>query len=150
GRAARAKNRPVGPRHRPPPKDQPIPKQARDPAVSREPAAAAGVRAAAAALKDTVLSRRTAIQLAEAAVESAKAAVIQAELNVKYTVIESPITGIVSKLSVDTGNLVGKGEPTLLATVSAVHPIFVDFSIAEVDYLRLAKRIPGAGRGQVA
>src|SRR5262245_30601721 len=136
-------------RYRPLAKEQAIPQQDLDTAVSRETAAAAGVDAAAAALKDTVLSQRTAIQLAEAAVESAKAAVIQAELNVKYTVIESPITGIVSKLSVDTGNLVGKGEPTLLATVSAVHPIFVDFSIAEVDYLRLAKRIPGLGRGEV-
>ncbi len=63
----------------------------------------------------------------------------QADLNVKYTVIESPINGIISKLAVDTGNLVGKGEPTLLATVSAVHPIFADFSIAESD-------LPAAGQ----
>src|SRR5262249_27017460 len=112
-------------------------------------AAKAGVQSAEAALKDSVLSQRTAVQLAEAAVESGKASVTQADLNLKYTTIESPIAGIVSKLSVDVGNLVGKGEPTLLATVSAVHPIFVDFSIAEVDYLRLAKRIPGLGRGEV-
>ena len=48
------------------------------------------VEAAEAALKDTVLAQRTAIQLAEAAVESAKAAVTQAELNLKYTEVESP------------------------------------------------------------
>jgi membrane fusion protein (multidrug efflux system) len=107
------------------------------------------VEAAEAALKDTILSQRTSIQLAEAAVESAKAAVTQADLNLKYTVVESPITGIISKLAVDTGNLVGKSEPTLLATVSQVHPIFVDFSVAEAYYLQMVKRTPGLGRGEV-
>jgi membrane fusion protein (multidrug efflux system) len=136
-------------RYRPLVKEQAIPQQDLDTAVSRETAAAAGVEAAEAALKDTLLNQRTQIQLAEAAVESAKAAVTQADLNLKYTTVESPISGIVSKLSVDTGNLVGKAEPTLLATVSAVHPIFADFSIAEVDYLRLVKRVPGLGRGEV-
>jgi membrane fusion protein (multidrug efflux system) len=136
-------------RYRPLVKEQAIPQQDLDTALSRETAAAAGVEAAEAALKDTILSQRTAIQLAEAAVESAKAAVTQADLNLKYTVVESPITGIISKLAVDTGNLVGKGEPTLLATVSTVHPIFADFSIAEAYYLQLVKRIPGLGRGEV-
>jgi membrane fusion protein (multidrug efflux system) len=136
-------------RYRPLVEQQAIPKQDLDTALSREQASAAGVAAAEAALKDAILVQRTAIQLGEAAVESGKAAVTQAELNVKYTTIESPISGIISKLSVDTGNLVGKGEPTLLATVSAVDPIYADFAITEADYLRLVKRIPGLGRGDV-
>src|SRR5262245_15723819 len=136
-------------RYRPLVKEQAIPQQDLDTALSREESAKAGVLAAEAALKDSVLSQRTAIQLAEAAVESGKAAVTQADLNLKYTTVESPITGIVSKLSVDVGNLVGKGEPTLLATVSQVNPMFVDFSISEADYLRLVKRIPTLGRGEV-
>ncbi|PYN30033.1 MAG: hypothetical protein DME01_28650 [Candidatus Rokuibacteriota bacterium] len=136
-------------RYRPLVEQQAIPKQDLDTALSREQASAAGVVAGEAALKDSILVQRTAIQLAEAAVESGKAAVTQAELNVKYTTIESPITGIISKLAVDTGNLVGKGEPTLLATVSAIDPIFADFAITEADYLRLIKRIPGLGRGEV-
>jgi RND family efflux transporter MFP subunit len=135
-------------RYRPLVKEQAIPQQDLDTALSREQATVAGVEAAEAALKDTILGQRTAIQLAEAAVESAKATVTQADLNLKYTVVESPITGIVSKLAVDAGNLVGKGEPTLLATVSSIHPMFVDFSITEADYLRLVKRLPGLGRGQ--
>jgi membrane fusion protein (multidrug efflux system) len=117
--------------------------------VSREQVAVAGVEVAEAALKDTVLNQRTAIQLAEAAVASARAAVTQAELNLAYTVIRAPITGVISRLEVDTGNLVGKGEPTLLATVSSLDPMYVDFSITEADYLRLVKRIPGLGRGRV-
>jgi len=136
-------------RYRPLVEQQAIPKQDLDTALSREQASAAGVAAAEAALRDSILAQRTAIQLAEAAVESGKAAVTQADLNVKYTVVESPITGIISKLAVDTGNLVGKGEPTLLATVSAIDPIYVDFAISEADYLRFVKRIPGLGRGEV-
>jgi RND family efflux transporter MFP subunit len=136
-------------RYRPLAEAQAIPQQDLDTALSRELAGAAGVEAASAALKDTVLGQRTAIQLAEAAVESGKASVIQAELNLAYTVIKSPISGIISKLSVDTGNLVGKAEPTLLATVSAVDPMYVDFAVTEADYLRLVKRLPGLGRGQI-
>jgi RND family efflux transporter MFP subunit len=136
-------------RYRPLAAAQAIPQQDLDTALSREQAAVANVDAATAAFKDTVLGQRTAIQLSEAAVESAKAAVTQAELNLAYTVVRTPIPGIISKLAVDTGNLVGKGEPTLLATVSALDPIYVDFSITEADYLRLVKRIPGLGRGAV-
>lgn len=137
-------------RYRPLVKEQAIPQQDLDTALSREEAARAGVQAAEAALKDSVLSQRTAIQLAEAAVESGKASVTQADLNLQYTTIESPISGIVSKLSVDVGNLVGKGDPTLLATVSSINPIFADFSLTEADYLRLVKRIPTLSRGEVA
>src|SRR5262245_3214434 len=136
-------------RYRPLVKEQAIPQQDLDTALSREEAGKAAVHAAEAQLKDSILSQRTAVQLAEAAVESGKAAVTQADLNLKYTTIESPIAGIVSKLSVDVGNLVGKNEPTLLATVSAINPIFVDFSITEADYLRMVKRIPSLGRGEV-
>jgi membrane fusion protein (multidrug efflux system) len=136
-------------RYRPLAQAQAIPQQDLDTALSKEQVAAAAVEGAEAALKDTMLNQRTAIQLAEAAVESARAAVTQAELNLQYTVIQAPITGIVSKLAVDTGNLVGKSEPTLLATVSSIHPIFVDFSIVEAEYLRLVKRVPGLSRGEV-
>jgi membrane fusion protein (multidrug efflux system) len=136
-------------RYRPLAEAQAIPQQDLDVAISKEQVGVAAVQGAEAALRDTMLVQRTAIQLAEAAVESAKAAVTQAELNLTYTVVRSPVTGIVSKLAVDTGNLVGKGEPTLLATVSSINPMFVDFSIIEADYLRLVKRIPGLGRGNV-
>ncbi len=136
-------------RYRPLAEAQAIPQQDLDTAVSKEEVSSAAVAGAEAALKDTVLNQRTAIQLAQAAVESASAAVTQAELNLKYTTVESPVTGIVSKLAVDAGNLVGKNEPTLLATVSSINPIFVDFSITEAEYLRLVKRVPGLGRGEV-
>jgi membrane fusion protein (multidrug efflux system) len=118
-----------------------IPQQDLDTSVAAEKVAAAGVDAQAAALKDAELAQRTQVQLSEAAVESAKASIIQADLNLGYTTINAPIDGIIGKINVDRGNLVGKGEPTLLATVSKVNPIFVDFSVAEADYIRFAPQI---------
>ena len=118
-----------------------IPQQDLDTSVAQEKVAAAGVQVAEAALRDAQLLQRTQVQLSEAAVESARASIIQAELNMSYTTIHAPITGIIGKVMVDRGNLVGKGEPTLLATISAVDPIYVDFSVAEADYLRLAARV---------
>jgi membrane fusion protein (multidrug efflux system) len=128
-------------RYRPLVEQRAIPQQDLDQSVSAEKVSAAAVDAAAAALKDAELSQRTQIQLAQAAVEAGKASVIQAELNLGYTVIRTPITGIIGKVMVDVGNLVGKAEPTLLATVSAVDPIYVDFAIAEADYLKLSSKV---------
>lgn len=106
----------------------------------------AGVEAAEAVLRDTILAQRSAIELAEAAVEAARAAVTQADLNLSYTAIRSPITGLVGKIEVDRGNLVGKSEATLLTTISAIDPIFADFAIPEADYLRLSRRQGGRSR----
>ena len=125
-----------------------IPQQDMDTSVAAEKVAVAGVDAQAAALKDAELAQRTQIQLAEAAVESAKASIIQADLNYGYTTIAAPIDGIIGKINVDRGNLVGKAEPTLLATVSKVNPIYVDFSVAEADYIRLAPRIASDVQGR--
>jgi len=137
-------------RYRPLAEARAIPQQDLDTSVAAEQVASAAVDTFAAQLKDTELSQRTQIQLAEAAVESGKAAVTQAELNLGYTTIRSPITGIAGKVNVDRGNLVGKAEPTLLTTVSSVHPIYVDFSVGEADYLRwLAPRVRLDPQGRV-
>src|SRR5262249_26289581 len=127
-----------------------IPQQDLDTAQSAEKVAVAGVEVAEAALRDTVLAQRTQIQLAEAAVLAAKASITQADLNLSYTRISAPISGIVGKIMVDPGNLVGKSEATLLTTISAVDPIYADFSVAEADYLKLAARVKldSQGRGQ--
>jgi membrane fusion protein, multidrug efflux system len=137
-------------RYRPLAEARAIPLQDLDTSVAQEKVAVAGVDVSAAMLRDTELNQRTQVQLAEAAVEAGKAAVIQADLNLGYTTIQSPINGIIGKVMVDRGNLVGKSEPTLLATVSTVDPIYVDFPVAEADYLRLAARmrLDSQGRAQ--
>jgi membrane fusion protein, multidrug efflux system len=72
-----------------------------------------------------------------AAVDAAKASLEQAKLNLSYTTITSPITGYIGACSVNPGNLVGKGESTILTTVSAVDPIYVNFQMNETDYLKI-------------
>ncbi|RPH82750.1 MAG: efflux RND transporter periplasmic adaptor subunit [Candidatus Rokuibacteriota bacterium] len=136
-------------RYRPLAEARAIPQQDLDTSVAAEKVAGAAVDTFAAQLKDTELSQRTQVQLAEAAVEAGKASVTQAELNLGYTTIRSPITGIIGKVNVDRGNLVGKAEPTLLTTVSSVHPIYVDFSVGEADSLRMARRVKLDPRGRV-
>lgn len=74
-----------------------------------------------------------------AAVASARANLDQANLNLSYTTMASPINGYIGACSVNPGNLVGKGEATLLTTVSAVDPIFVNFQMNENDYLKIMR-----------
>jgi membrane fusion protein, multidrug efflux system len=74
-------------------------------------------------------------------VQTAKAAVEGAKLNLSYTQIYSPVDGIVGTAQVNVGNLVGQGIPTLLTTVSQVEPAKVIFNISEGDYLRYAELI---------
>jgi membrane fusion protein (multidrug efflux system) len=83
-----------------------------------------------------------AIQLraaSRAALESAKAAVENARLNLDWTQVLSPIPGIAAIASAQVGDLVG--PTTQLTTVSQLDPIKVNFPISEIEYLRFASRI---------
>jgi membrane fusion protein (multidrug efflux system) len=77
---------------------------------------------------------------ASSQVEAAKAAVEQATINLGYTTINSPIDGLVGTTQVKPGNLVGRGEPTLLTTISQIDPIIFRAGITEADALRIARR----------
>src|SRR5512147_2489132 len=87
---------------------------------------------------DNALSAQEA---ARAQVDAMKAAVDKATLDLGYTHITSPIDGLVGTTQVKAGNLVGRGESTLLTTVSQVDPILFRAGISEAEYLRVAKRI---------
>lgn len=69
-------------------------------------------------------------QAAAAAVEGAKANVINSELNLGYTTIPTPVTGLASYAAVQDGTYVNAGN-SLLTTVSAVSPMRVNFSVSE-------------------
>jgi membrane fusion protein (multidrug efflux system) len=73
-------------------------------------------------------------------VDAAKAAVERATLDLSYTRITSPINGLVGTTLVKPGNLVGRGQSTLLTTVSQIDPILFRVGLTEADYLRIAKR----------
>lgn len=74
---------------------------------------------------------RADVQQAEANLLGAKAELEQAELNLSYTEVRAPITGLVSRRLVDIGNLVGSGENTLLTTVAKINPIYAYFDVSE-------------------
>jgi membrane fusion protein, multidrug efflux system len=82
-------------------------------------------------------------QAAQAQVDAHKAAVAQAQLDLGYTNITSPVDGVIGTTQKKVGSLVGRGE-TVLNTVSQLNPILFRCAIAEAEYLRLARR--GADR----
>jgi membrane fusion protein, multidrug efflux system len=75
-------------------------------------------------------------QAAAAAVETAKAQVEQAKLNLGYTVISSPLTGLSSYARVQEGAYVNALN-SLLTYVAQTDPIWVNFSISENEVLRI-------------
>ena len=78
----------------------------------------------------------------KAAVDTARAAVKQAELNIGWTQIRSPIDGIVGIANAQIGDLIQPN--TLLTTVSRVNPIKVTFPLSEREYLKFADRVASA------
>jgi len=87
-------------------------------------------------LDDAVAQQRAAM----ATVDSAKAALDEAQLNLGYCRIMSPVDGVAGTALVRVGNLVGQGDPTLLTTVSQLDPMRVTFPISEAQYMRVASR----------
>ena len=96
--------------------------------------------AEANAIPRSQLENDTQMQLAaKATVEASHAAVEQAALNLSFTRVRSPITGIAGITQVQVGNLV---TPSIVLTaVSQVDPIKAYFPISEEDYLRIASTI---------
>jgi membrane fusion protein, multidrug efflux system len=79
-------------------------------------------------------------------VAAAKAAVEKATLDLGYTRVTAPISGLVGTTQVKSGNLVGRGESTLLTTISQIDPIMFRVGVTEADYLRVARRIQASGK----
>jgi membrane fusion protein, multidrug efflux system len=73
-------------------------------------------------------------QAAAAAVETAKANVEQAKLNLSYTTITTPVTGYASYARAQEGQYLN-GQSSLLTYVDQVDPIWVNFSLSENDML---------------
>ncbi len=76
------------------------------------------------------------VEVGEAGVESVLARVDSAKLDLGYCTVHAPITGMIGAKQVSIGDLVGKGEPTLLATISSQDKIWFYCNISEVDFLK--------------
>ena len=73
------------------------------------------------------------------AMAAAQAQLTSAELDLGYTRVTSPITGLAGNRQVDVGSYVGSPEPTVLTVVSALDPVRFDFTISEAEYLAYAR-----------
>jgi membrane fusion protein (multidrug efflux system) len=83
-------------------------------------------------LDDSIGTYRT----SAASVEAAKAKVVQAELNLGYTTITSPVTGLSSFAVQQEGAYIGYGSNSLLTYVAQLDPMWVEFSVSENQILK--------------
>lgn len=114
--------------------------------LAQEQAKADQARREAARLKPLAdmqaVSRReaddaaSALALAEAAVQAQQARVREAELNLSYTVVTAPISGIATRAEKSEGSLVSAADG-LLARIMQTDPIWVRFSLSETEYAPL-------------
>ena len=118
-------------------KEKAVTEQDLDAAVAAQKSAKATVDARQANLTNLEAAVKYTIERARAEVSASNAKITQAQLDLSYCDIYSPISGVIGFLQVDEGNLVGRGDATLLATVSASDPLLVDFSLSEIEYLKL-------------
>jgi membrane fusion protein (multidrug efflux system) len=118
-----------------------VPQQDLDNALVAQEVAKSNVDASKASYDTTVVTQKVTVDMARAAVSAAESAIKQAQLDLSYCTITAPIAGLVGQRLVSVGNLVGRGEPTLLATISALDPLRVSFAVSETEYLALARRM---------
>ena len=87
---------------------------------------------------------------AKAALDAAEASLKTAQLNLGFTRITSPITGIAGIAKAQIGDLLSPSMAAELTTVSAIDPIKVYFNISEREYLNfVAKHRPGENKAPV-
>ena len=88
-----------------------------------------------------VQSDREAVAMAEAAIHQAAAALETVRINLGYTRITAPISGRIGKSAVTDGAIVTAFQPTPLATIQQLDPIYVDVPQSTSELLRLQRRL---------
>lgn len=69
----------------------------------------------------------------------AQAVYTKAKINLENTKVPAPISGRIGRALVTEGALVGRGEPTHLATIEQIDPIYANFTQSNAELLRLRK-----------
>lgn len=72
-------------------------------------------------------------ELSRAALALARAGATQARLNVAYSTVKAPISGVAGRALKSEGNLVSPGADGLLTTLVQLDPMYVNFSLADTD-----------------
>lgn len=81
-----------------------------------------------------------AYETAVASVGMTQADLDQAEQELGYTIVRSPISGQISERHVDLGTLVGGNGKSLLATIVKSDTVLIDFGMTALDYLKSKER----------
>jgi membrane fusion protein, multidrug efflux system len=106
----------------------------------READRLAGLLASAAVSKRLAEEAATAYKSATASLAAARAAVHEAELNLSYTSVVAPISGVTGRALHSEGSLVtANTDSSLLTTISQTHPIWVRFALSESEQQRLRR-----------
>jgi membrane fusion protein, multidrug efflux system len=83
---------------------------------------------------------RAALELAEATLRQTQVQAKEARLNLSYTKVIAPISGVTGVVNKSDGSLVSNTD-TLLTTIVQTDPIYVNFSMPELELLRLNKQV---------
>ena len=89
----------------------------------------------------TMTMQRLALQAAIAEVDYMQSAVEAARINLEYTQVKAPISGRIGKSNVTVGALVTAYQPTALATIQQLDPIYVDVPQSSSELLRLTRSL---------
>lgn len=84
------------------------------------------------------------LQQATAAKRQAVANYKGVEANIEYSIIRAPISGVIGKLPLKVGSLVGPTDQTPLTTISDTSQIFAYFSMNEKEYFDFLEKVPGS------
>jgi membrane fusion protein (multidrug efflux system) len=80
-----------------------------------------------------------ALKQIQADIQFGKANVDMARINLRYTSITAPISGRIGRSNVTEGTLVTAQQPTVLATIQRLDPMFVDVPQSTAEVLRLRR-----------
>jgi multidrug efflux system membrane fusion protein len=83
---------------------------------------------------------KTTVAADQGAVDSDKAQVEAARVNLDYTTITAPIEGRLGARLIDIGNIVHAADPTGLVTIAQLKPIFVSFTVAQENAHKIRER----------
>ncbi len=82
----------------------------------------------------------------KAQLDSDKAVLALAMLDLGFCEVRAPMDGRLTETQVDAGNLVGRGEPTLLASIVETDVVYVNVDVSEADVL-MVRNLLGAANG---
>jgi membrane fusion protein, multidrug efflux system len=84
------------------------------------------------------------LQAQQAALDQANATLRNAETNVGYTTLRSPITGVMSTIPYKIGDLISSTTSSPLTSLARIDQVYAYFALSEKQLLNLSSRVPGA------